>query len=62
MVVVATLWVLLWQPMAQDAAALRLARAANAAALVHAREMTKEMSALARSGPMRCCSGAPRPG
>ena len=51
----AAAWVLLWQPMARDTAALRVARAANAAALVEARAMTKEMGAPARLG----ATGAP---
>jgi type II secretory pathway component PulM len=50
LVAVAALWTALWQPMARDAASMRLSRPANAAALAQAREMTKEMAGLARAG------------
>ena len=49
-VAVVVLWLAVWQPMTRDATSLRVARAANAAALAQAREMTKEIGELARSG------------
>ena len=49
LVAIVALWTVLWQPMTRDAAALRVARAADAAALARARGMTKEIGELARA-------------
>jgi len=48
-VAVALLWAVVWQPLVRDAAAMRNARAANAAALAAARPMAEEIAALART-------------
>jgi type II secretory pathway component PulM len=45
----AVLWVALWVPLARDAAALKLARPARAAALAEARDRAKEASELSRA-------------
>jgi type II secretory pathway component PulM len=42
--VIALLWVVFWQPMARDVAALRLAQAGNAAALAQALVIAREMA------------------
>ena len=46
------LWATLWMPLQRDTAALRLARAANVAALAEARDHAKEASELSRTGPV----------
>jgi len=48
---VALLWAALWQPLTRDMAALRIARAGNAATLADARRMAKEIAGLARMPP-----------
>jgi len=48
-VAAALLWVAVWQPLSRDAAALRLAGAANASALVEARDRVKELAELSRT-------------
>lgn len=49
--VIALLWLALWQPMARDAAALRLANAGDVAALAHAREIAREMTSATPAAP-----------
>ena len=48
-VAAALLWVTLWLPLTRDLAALRLARASNAAALAEARDRAKEATELSRT-------------
>jgi len=48
LVTIALLWAGLWQPLARDAAALRIAHAGNASALADARKMASEIAELAR--------------
>ena len=49
LVTITLLWAALWQPLMRDTAALRIAQAANAAALVDARRMASEIGGLARA-------------
>lgn len=49
--VIALLWLVLWQPMARDATALRLASAGDGAALAHAREIAREMASAPPAAP-----------
>jgi type II secretory pathway component PulM len=49
--VFASLWVVFWQPMARDAAALRLAKAGDAAALAQASEIAREMASAPPAAP-----------
>ena len=48
-VAAALFWATLWLPLTRDIAALRLARATNAAALAEARDRAKEASELSRT-------------
>ncbi len=48
---IALVWVGFWQPMARDAAALRLAAAGDAAALAHARDIAREMASAPPGAP-----------
>ena len=50
-VVLALSWAAIWQPLVRDAAAIRVARDGDAAALVAARHMSEEIAGLARSAP-----------
>jgi type II secretory pathway component PulM len=43
---IALLWIVFWQPMSRDAAALRLAKAGDDAALAQAREIAREMASV----------------
>ena len=56
--VIALLWVAFWQPMAGDAAALRLAKAGNAAALAQAREIAREMASTPPAPPQTTSTDA----
>ena len=50
LVAIATVaWLVLWQPLARDIAALRVANARDAVALAEARRMTDEIAGLARA-------------